>query len=1048
MTRNLSGRVTRLYPVLLLSLILFGFILAGFQQVIANTASDAADQGAYLSIGLAAKEGRSMTDPYRQPLYSWLLTPFAQREMSYFTWAKLFTLGTAACAVLGCYFAARYLTGNTTLALIVALLVASNRYFIQESGVVMVEPLLALIFVLVWLFGLKALEGNRRLDWAVGGVFTGLAYLSKENGLLWLAAWIAGAAVANRLRLKAYNRLLLFALCAVLAASPVFIFNSIQYGAPLRNDNLSSVIWMDDWEQFFAIGPQAQLSMSGYFQTHTLSEIGTRLFTGLLMTGALSISIFMPFPIARGLMGGSGLYIGFLVAIAALFIGLAYVYRKPLLAYLRKKPWSVAFTAAFLIIYALGTAWLAPVTMDPRYIVPLLPMGYILLGGTVLYLGQHTLASRPAWRASIGRGAAILTGLAIILWVGYNWSQLHEADPFEADRQANAAEVKVVGQLGRIAAGTTIVHGPSHNLPVWLVEGPVKVLGAPSNVDWPAFINYLKQQRAQFLVMTPDLYLRREGLFQHLLYPVWPDVEGNDDRVGSIDRALGIRLLPAAWDLLLASQGLPSPYYLFRLSQLPTGRTPLSQGDAWAASGDWGRAREAYLAALAQPNSPQGQLRRALGQIDLIEGRYDDALRQFDDAIKERPDSAWYRVLRGDLLGVLHNGTAALSDYQAALDLGGKEWANVHASAAWAHAQLGDLQAAVEGYREAVRLSPGNPWYEVLLGRALDGAGLPADAIALYQGALDQKLPWPFLYEWLADASRSLGKPVPEVARYLTPEWSETRASYAHGPTLTGYHIENKDYPSDGSLQLALRWIPAPYAGQQYRVYAKLINAVHGVWGEGQEDLHRQGIPDGPWASDAWLQDTMNIEVLPGTPPGVYHLSLSLQDVTQEKWLDTIEGGDVLLGPVELAPRPWSSDQLDMMVSRPAALGEQIRLLGYRLDGEARPGQAVSLTLFWQALGQVETRYTVFTHLSDGLGKLTAQKDNEPADGFYPTTQWRPGEIIRDHYSLPIPADAPPGDYALQVGLYVPQTGQRLPAAGEAASPSGDSVSLATITVK
>ena len=1042
-----SGRA-RIYPALLLALIVLGLALAGAQQVAVNTKSDALDQGAYLSMGLAAREGRAMTDPYRQPLYGWLLASFARRDMSYFTWAKLFTLGTAVAAVLASFFAARYLTRSTTLALAVAFLVASNRHFTEEAASVMVEPLLSLIFLAVWVLGLRALEGNRRLDWVVGGVFVGLAYLSKESGLLWLAAWLGGAVIANRFRFRAYNRLLVFGLCALLAILPMFVFNFIQHGAPLRNDNLSSVLWMDDWEQFFAIGPGNQLSMSGYFQTHDLSEVARRLLTGLLMTVAMSISVFTPIPVGRNLSGGSGLLAGFLLISAVVAIVVAYLFRKPLLGYLRHKPARAAFTAAFLIVYALGAAWLAPVTMDPRYVVPLLPIGYILLGGMILYLGRRALASRPAWRASAARGASILVGMAVVLWVVYTGSRWHWADPFENDRRANAAEMRVVEELGRIALGETVAHGPSHDLPMWLEEGPVKVIPVPSNVDWPGFIDYLNEQAAAYLMMTPEMYQRREGLFRHLLHPAWPDAKGAADGAGDIDRALGIRLLPASWDLAFASRGLPSPYYIFRLARFPGPRTPLGQGDGRAASGEWDKARDAYAAALAETGGRGAEIRRAMGQIDLIEGRYDEALIQLDAALAQRPDSAWNRLLRAEMLGLVGNWLAARDEYQAALSLGAQGWANVHASIAWIGARGGELQKAVQGYRDAAILSPASPWYQILLGRALDAAGLPGEAIPLYQGALDRKLKWPFVQDWLAGAYRAAGRTAAEATRQREAEWSEASAAYPHGPTLMGYHIDDQSYQSDGSLKLALRWLPSLYAGQQYRVYPKLMNTVHSVWGEGRGDLHRQGIPGEPGAAGAWLEDTIDIDVLPGTPPGAYQVSLSLQDLTREKWLDTADGNDVLLGPVELGPRSWSPEQLDLTVRRSAELGPNIKLLGYRLDGEARPGQALALTLFWQALGQIDTRYTVFTHLSDGAGRLRAQKDNEPADGFYPTTEWRPGEIVRDRYSLEIPADAPAGDYSLQVGLYVPGTGQRLPVSGEAASPSGDSVSLAKISVK
>jgi 4-amino-4-deoxy-L-arabinose transferase-like glycosyltransferase len=110
-------------------------------------------------------------------------------------------------------------------------------------------------------------------------------------------------------------------------------------------------------------------------------------------------------------------------------------------------------------------------------------------------------------------------------------------------------------------------------------------------------------------------------------------------------------------------------------------------------------------------------------------------------------------------------------------------------------------------------------------------------------------------------------------------------------------------------------------------------------------------------------------------------------------------------------------------------LGEGIGLLGYNLEPTAvRPGEAVRLTLYWQAQSPMDTAYTVFTHLLDADGQIQAQQDSQPQDGGFPTTDWLPGDIIRDEYTLALPSDAPPGEYTLEVGMYRLETGQRLPA--------------------
>jgi len=99
--------------------------------------------------------------------------------------------------------------------------------------------------------------------------------------------------------------------------------------------------------------------------------------------------------------------------------------------------------------------------------------------------------------------------------------------------------------------------------------------------------------------------------------------------------------------------------------------------------------------------------------------------------------------------------------------------------------------------------------------------------------------------------------------------------------------------------------------------------------------------------------------------------------------------------------------------------------------------QTVMLTLYWQAVGEMDTDYTVFAHLVDGKGTVWGQHDSVPMNGTHPTTLWQPGEFVTDAHLLALPPDLPPGDYALEVGLYQVETGLRLAVAG-----SGDKVTL------
>jgi len=128
-----------------------------------------------------------------------------------------------------------------------------------------------------------------------------------------------------------------------------------------------------------------------------------------------------------------------------------------------------------------------------------------------------------------------------------------------------------------------------------------------------------------------------------------------------------------------------------------------------------------------------------------------------------------------------------------------------------------------------------------------------------------------------------------------------------------------------------------------------------------------------------------------------------------------------------------------------AGLGGQVRLVGFDLAPLAvMPGRNVHLALYWQALQKMDINYTVFVHCMSPDGIRRNQIDSFPMQGSLPTRQWQPGEIIKDEYLIPIPWDAPPGYYLLQVGLYdVLYTQQRLRAyAPDSNRWPGDAVQL------
>ncbi|MDJ0754323.1 MAG: DUF2079 domain-containing protein [Ardenticatenaceae bacterium] len=144
----------------------------------------------------------------------------------------------------------------------------------------------------------------------------------------------------------------------------------------------------------------------------------------------------------------------------------------------------------------------------------------------------------------------------------------------------------------------------------------------------------------------------------------------------------------------------------------------------------------------------------------------------------------------------------------------------------------------------------------------------------------------------------------------------------------------------------------------------------------------------------------------------------------------------------------WVTDNLPSNATPVSANFEPtIELVGYSLPEETlTPGRPLCPILYWQTDSPIDPALTVFLHLAAADGFVQAQRDSEPAFGFYPTPKWRPGEVVGDMHCLQIPVGLAPGEYTLLVGLYDGATGERRPLSRPPAA--NDAYPLTKITVE
>ena len=102
---------------------------------------------------------------------------------------------------------------------------------------------------------------------------------------------------------------------------------------------------------------------------------------------------------------------------------------------------------------------------------------------------------------------------------------------------------------------------------------------------------------------------------------------------------------------------------------------------------------------------------------------------------------------------------------------------------------------------------------------------------------------------------------------------------------------------------------------------------------------------------------------------------------------------------------------------------DAIRLNGYDVQPDLVSGNSeLAVALYWQPLHGLQADYTTFVHLLNADGVVVGQNDHQPGGVYYPTSLWRPGELLKDVHTLTLAPDLGRPPYTIEVGLYTKGT--------------------------
>jgi len=253
------------------------------------------------------------------------------------------------------------------------------------------------------------------------------------------------------------------------------------------------------------------------------------------------------------------------------------------------------------------------------------------------------------------------------------------------------------------------------------------------------------------------------------------------------------------------------------------------------------------------------------------------------------------------------------------------------------------------------------------------------------------------------------------------------RASFDDELILLGYDRPSFVRPN-GQATLTLYWQRLREGNANYDIALQMLDKAGNVlWQENVPPLFGE-YPTSRWGVGQIVQMSYDLTMPSvagdvGLRVGLNHDSGKMLPV-RSHWLALLRQW-CPLRPIQVRSTP--------LAGGPAInFDNRILLLRYDLDRrQLRPGEALELSLTWQCLRKMDEDYTVFVHILGKEQRIWGQEDVWPVHGTYPTSQWKEGEIIEDIHSVRLSYEAPPGEYQIEVGLYLLSTMARLPVLDE-----------------
>ncbi|NTU62876.1 MAG: hypothetical protein HGB05_05600, partial [Chloroflexi bacterium] len=249
---------------------------------------------------------------------------------------------------------------------------------------------------------------------------------------------------------------------------------------------------------------------------------------------------------------------------------------------------------------------------------------------------------------------------------------------------------------------------------------------------------------------------------------------------------------------------------------------------------------------------------------------------------------------------------------------------------------------------------------------------------------------------------------------------------------LLGYTVSPGSAPSGETVRVNLYWRALQPPETSYQMTVGLVDANSEVWSPKTLDRPRDYQdypPTNTWPTDAYVVDSFELPIDPGTPPGEYRIiaevfkrgSLLPLPTQAEASRPASRPWAAHIGPLEVtrAQRALKADELGIYNLRAdQMLTPEIQLIGTNRDrDDVLAGDTVLLTLFWQAVQKPPTDYFATVELVNDQEASIVRQSFPLGGGRYPTSQWQMGEQIVDLNRVRVPPGLPGGLYRWRVSI-------------------------------